>query len=72
MRFLERPCDKNPTLYSKTRIVPKSYAANVSPIVTRSRGAREMTINENAARVSVTGILGGNVKLLMALEAPVE
>jgi len=65
-------CDMNPTLYSKTRIVPKSHAANVSPVVTRSRGAREITIDEIAVLVSVTSILSGNVELLLALEAPVE
>ncbi len=65
-------CDINPTLHSKTRIVPKSHAANVSPVVTRSRGACEITIDEIAALVSTTGILGGNVELLLALEAPVE
>lgn len=65
-------CDMNPTLHSKTRIVPKSHAANVSPVVTRSRGAREITIDEIAALVSVTSILGGNIELLLALEAPVE
>jgi len=72
MRFLQRPCDQNPTLHSKTRIGPKSHAANISPIVTNSRGAREITVNKIAAPVSVAGILGGNVELLLALEAPVE
>ena len=42
------------------------------PIVARGRGAREITVNEIAAPVSVTEILGGNVELLLALEAPVE
>jgi len=64
--------DKNPTLYSKTRIILKSYIANISPVIIRSRGAREITINENVVRVSVTRILSGNIKLLLALEAPVE
>jgi len=72
MRFLQRSCDKNHSLHSKARIDPKSHAINVSPIVARGRGAREITINEIVASVSVTGILGGNVELLLALEAPVE
>ncbi len=72
MRFLQRSCDKNHPPHSKARIDPKSHAANVSPVVARCRGAREITVNEIAASVSVTGILGGNVELLLALEAPVE
>lgn len=72
MRFLQRSCDKNHPLHSKASIDPKFQAANVSPIVARGGGAREITVNEIAAPVSVTGILGGNVELLLALEAPVE
>ena len=72
MRFLQRSCDKNHPLHSKARIDPEFYAANVSPIVARGRSAREITVDEIAALVSVTGILGGNVELLLALKAPVE
>ncbi len=72
MRFLQQSYDKNHPLHLKARIDPKSHAANVSLIIIRGRGAREITVNEIAAPVSVTRILGGNVELLLALEAPVE
>ncbi len=72
MRFLHRPCDKNHTLHSKARIVPESEAANISPIITRSGGALEITINEITAWIIGTWILCGYVELLLALEIPVE
>lgn len=58
------------TLRSKTRIDPISIAGNVSPNVTRSRGAGKIAINEIAARVAVTHC--GNVELLLALETPMK
>ena len=72
MRFLQRSCDKNHPLHSKTKIDPKSHTANVSPIVARGRGAREITVNEIVASIFVARILRGNVELLLALEAPIE
>jgi len=72
MRFLQRLCDKNPTFYLKTRIGPKSYVANISPIITNSKSAREIISNEIAVPVSVAGILNRNIELFLALEAPIK
>ncbi len=72
MRFLQQSCDNNYILYLKIRIVPISYVANVSPIITEHRGAREITINELVARIFVTRIFGGNVELLLTLETSIE
>ncbi len=72
MRFLHRPRDKNHTLHSKARIVPESEAGNMSPIITGSGGALEITINEIAACIISTWILCRYVELLLASEIPVE
>jgi len=72
MRFLQRYCDKNHPLHSKARIDSKSHATNVFSIVARGRGAREITINEIVASISITRILDGNVELLLALEISIE
>jgi len=72
MRFLQRSCDKNHSLHSKTKIDSKSYVANVFLIVARDRGVRKITINEIVALVFVTRILNRNVELLLALEILIE
>ncbi len=72
MRFLQRFCDKNHSLHSKTRIDLKFYTINVFLIVARDRDVREITINEIVASIFVAKILRGNVELLLALEISIE
>ena len=57
---------------SKTRVIPKSKAGNISPDVARSRGTSKIAINKIAAWVAVTWIRRGNVELLLALETAVQ
>ncbi len=71
-KFLLTACNKNPILYLKIRIIPKSYTINISQVVIRSRGTREITIDKSAVFVSVINILDRNIELFLALKAPVK